>query len=87
MDRLQRRALLKVVREQFRLEWRGIHGLAHWARVRLNGLSMAQVRYSGREGMKEMLRVQGRATGLIVHCQGPCFATSAFTASTSSPSM
>jgi len=37
-----RRALLKVVREQFRLEWRGIHGVPHWTRVRWNGLTMAR---------------------------------------------
>ena len=42
MDRDRRRQLLTVVREQFRLEWRGIHGVAHWARVRLNGLAMAR---------------------------------------------
>jgi uncharacterized protein len=42
-DPRTRRALLKVVRAQFRLEWRGIHGVAHWARVRCNGLAMARV--------------------------------------------
>ena len=42
MDRDRRRQLVRVVREQFRLEWRGMHGVAHWARVRLNGLTMAR---------------------------------------------
>jgi len=72
-----RRSVLRAVRERFRLEWRGIHGVPHWARVR----------HSGRGAMKERVRVLGRATGRIVYCQGPCFATSAFTASTSSSSM
>ncbi len=43
MDKDLRRALLKTVREQFRLEWQGIHGVPHWSRVRWNGLTMAQV--------------------------------------------
>jgi len=43
MERDRRRQVLTAVREQFRLEWRGIHGVAHWARVRVNGLTMARV--------------------------------------------
>ena len=43
MNKDRRREVLRIVREQFRLEWRGIHGAAHWARVRLNGLTMARV--------------------------------------------
>jgi uncharacterized protein len=43
MNKDRRREVLRIVRERFRLEWRGIHGVAHWARVRLNGLTMAQV--------------------------------------------
>lgn len=43
MDKGLRRAVLTTVREQFRLEWRGIHGVPHWSRVRWNGLTMAQV--------------------------------------------
>lgn len=35
--------LIRVLREQFRLDWRGIHGAPHWARVRRNGLLIAQV--------------------------------------------
>jgi len=43
MNRALRRAVMRVVREQFGLEWRGIHGVPHWARVRWNGLAMARV--------------------------------------------
>jgi len=42
MNKDLRRALLKTVREQFRLEWQGIHGVPHWSRVRWNGLTMSQ---------------------------------------------
>lgn len=31
------------LREEFRLDWRGIHGAAHWARVRWNGLHLARL--------------------------------------------
>jgi uncharacterized protein len=34
-------ALLEHVRAEFQLEWRGIHGAPHWARVRCNGLLLA----------------------------------------------
>jgi uncharacterized protein len=37
-----RRSVLRAVQEQFRLEWRGIHGVPHWARVRCNGLALAR---------------------------------------------
>ena len=37
-----RRSVLRIVQEQFRLEWRGIHGVPHWARVRCNGLTIAR---------------------------------------------
>ena len=30
--------LVAVLRQEFRLDWGGIHGAAHWARVRRNGL-------------------------------------------------
>ena len=43
MNTERRRALLRVVRAQFRLDWQGIHGVPHWARVRWNGLNMAAV--------------------------------------------
>jgi len=42
VDLEKRRTLLRVVREQFRLDWRGIHGVSHWGRVRGNGLAMAR---------------------------------------------
>jgi uncharacterized protein len=35
-------AVLQRVRGQFRLDWQGIHGVSHWARVRCNGLAMAR---------------------------------------------
>lgn len=28
-----RRSVLRALRQQFRLEWRGIHGVAHWAQA------------------------------------------------------
>ncbi len=34
-------ALVSHLRETFVLDWHGIHGAPHWARVRLNGLSLA----------------------------------------------
>jgi uncharacterized protein len=33
---------ISVVREHFALDWSGIHGAAHWARVRQNGLRLAE---------------------------------------------
>jgi len=49
----RRRAVLRTVRDQFRLEWHGIHGAAHWARVRLNGLTMAKAN-GAREDVVEL---------------------------------
>ena len=43
MNKDTRRTVLRAVRQQFRLDWQGIHGVPHWARVRWNGLAMAQV--------------------------------------------
>jgi uncharacterized protein len=34
-------ALVSAVRHAFRLEWQGIHGAGHWARVRWRGLAIA----------------------------------------------
>lgn len=34
--------LFQFLRGCFALDWRGIHGAPHWARVRLNGLRVAQ---------------------------------------------
>lgn len=38
---LLRPALIRSIREQYQLPWRGIHGAAHWARVLENGLRLA----------------------------------------------
>jgi uncharacterized protein len=42
MRRELRREVLRVVRRRFRLDWQGIHGAPHWARVRWNGLTIAR---------------------------------------------
>jgi uncharacterized protein len=34
--------LIKLIRQQFALEWDGIHGAPHWARVKENGLRLAE---------------------------------------------
>lgn len=34
--------LMHVLRREFALDWGGIHGAPHWARVRFNGLRMAK---------------------------------------------
>lgn len=34
--------LICFIRHEFPLEWRGIHGAPHWARVRVNGLRLAK---------------------------------------------
>lgn len=36
------RALIRHLRAQFALDWKGIHGAPHWARVRYNGLYLAR---------------------------------------------
>ena len=36
-------ALLSRLRADFALDWRGIHGAPHWARVRYNGLVLARL--------------------------------------------
>lgn len=40
-QRIITRTLLDLLRQHFVLDWRGIHGAAHWARVRRNGLKLA----------------------------------------------
>jgi uncharacterized protein len=37
----RRRRLVQLLAAEFRLDWRGIHGAPHWARVRVNGLAIA----------------------------------------------
>jgi uncharacterized protein len=36
------RDLVPHLRRQFKLDWRGIHGVSHWARVRQNGLLLSE---------------------------------------------
>jgi uncharacterized protein len=36
------RQLIEVIRSLFKLDWNGIHGANHWARVRENGLKLAE---------------------------------------------
>ena len=36
------RELILLLKQTFQLNWQGIHGLPHWARVRVNGLLIAQ---------------------------------------------
>jgi uncharacterized protein len=52
MPRLLSARLIAVLRSRFRLDWKGIHGAAHWARVRQNGLLLA-----GRIGPEANVRV------------------------------
>ena len=33
--------LMLFLQREFQLDWRGIHGSPHWARVRWNGLQLA----------------------------------------------
>lgn len=35
--------LIAVIRKEFRLDWMGIHGAPHWARVRDYGIKLAQI--------------------------------------------
>ena len=34
--------LIDFIRQRFQLDWQDIHGAPHWARVRQNGLILAQ---------------------------------------------
>ncbi len=34
--------IIHLLKDTFQLDWQGIHGVSHWARVRLNGLLIAQ---------------------------------------------
>src|SRR5215210_2731061 len=36
-------ALIGVIKQGFKLDWRGIHGVPHWARVRENGLRIGKL--------------------------------------------
>lgn len=35
-------ALMREIRGQFRLDWQGVHGAPHWARVRHHGVTLAR---------------------------------------------
>ena len=35
--------LVRIIRDQFTLEWTGIHGAPHWSRVRENGLRLSEM--------------------------------------------
>lgn len=35
--------LLQTLRQEYRLDWHGVHGYAHWLRVRQNGLRLAEM--------------------------------------------
>ena len=37
------KALIAALRREFALDWHGIHGAGHWARVRRNGLQLSPV--------------------------------------------
>lgn len=34
--------LIKLIKAEFAIDWFGIHGVYHWARVRINGLKLAE---------------------------------------------
>ncbi len=42
VNRINKPALIQHLKAQFCLDWQGIHGIKHWARVRYNGLLMAR---------------------------------------------
>jgi uncharacterized protein len=41
MPRVITSDLVRFLQREFQLDWRGIHGAPHWARVRWNGLQLA----------------------------------------------
>ncbi|GAM10329.1 hypothetical protein OR1_02618 [Geobacter sp. OR-1] len=42
MNQAELQSLLQAVRIQYRLNWEGIHGIAHWERVSIIGRSLAE---------------------------------------------
>jgi len=42
VPRIDKKGLLQHLRSQFSLDWHGLHGISHWARVRTNGLMLAK---------------------------------------------
>lgn len=43
------RELIHTIRKQFALNWKGLHGAPHWARVRENGLRLAETTGANRD--------------------------------------
>jgi uncharacterized protein len=43
MGFIDRRLLIDYLQAQFQINWLGHHGIAHWARVRANGLMVARI--------------------------------------------
>lgn len=37
------RELMRLIRQEFMLDWDGIHGIQHWIRVRDNGIRLAEL--------------------------------------------
>ncbi len=42
MKTIARHELIQHLRLQFKIDWHGYHGIAHWARVRVNGLKLSR---------------------------------------------
>jgi uncharacterized protein len=41
--------LVHVIRDRYQLDWKGIHGVSHWTRVRANGLTIAAANGANRK--------------------------------------
>lgn len=41
--------LVQVIRDRYQLDWKGIHGVSHWTRVRANGLTIAAANNANRK--------------------------------------
>jgi len=41
--------LIQLIKNTFQLNWHGVHGVSHWARVRINGLLIAQQNGANRQ--------------------------------------
>ena len=39
---IKQKLLVLLLKDSFQLKWRGIHGISHWSRVRINGLLIAK---------------------------------------------
>lgn len=42
LDTTTRKNLINFIRQQFKLDWRGIHGPSHWGRVETRGLTLCE---------------------------------------------